>query len=88
MIFSGTPNLTVKIQRYSRNKAKFIRFDENGEFETSEPGLIERLKRHYKYDEPDVPEKNEESKVYKCKFCSYQTENKGLLLAHYREHKK
>lgn len=29
-----------------------------------------------------------EEKTFKCKKCSYETENRGELLAHYRNHKK
>ena len=36
-----------------------------------------------KGQEPEEPKE-----VFKCKKCDFETDNKGELLAHYREHKK
>jgi len=36
----------------------------------------------------DIIDEIKEVKIYKCKNCDFETDNKGLLLAHYREHKK
>lgn len=78
---------------------KSIRFDDNGEYETENTRLIARLKNRFGHEEPktviEEPKKIEETKeniiastVYRCKKCDFETENKGLLLAHYRGHKK
>jgi len=57
-----------------------FRFDENGEYETDDPRLIQKLKKKFKY---------EEEKAYRCKKCSFECDNKGELLAHYKhEHSR
>lgn len=82
MKFYGEPNQLVKERKRKQftmgiiNKPLF-RFDENGEYETNDPILIEKLKRKFKYDE----------KSYSCKKCDFTTNNKGELLAHYKTHK-
>jgi hypothetical protein len=97
VIFYGTPNMGVykrikphEIKRNAFLKKKLLfRFNENGEFETTDQGLIEKLKRHFKYDNEQIkPAGAEPAKMMKCKKCNFETDNKGLLMAHYREHKK
>ena len=42
MVFIGEPGLLVRVME--RNKvAKYLKFDENGEYETDNPGLIKRM---------------------------------------------
>lgn len=36
----------------------------------------------------EIIDEGKEVKIYKCKHCDFETENKGTLLAHYRTHKK
>lgn len=75
-------------------------FDAKGEYETDNHRLIRLLKAKFKEEvteepqepqEPqeeisfkDIEEPKEEVKVYKCKKCDFETDNKGELLAHYR----
>jgi len=69
-------------------------FDENGFFETDNPKLIKRLQKSRKIKQvleekpqevlKEVPKKEPEEKVYKCKKCKFTTTNMGELLAHYR----
>jgi hypothetical protein len=49
--------------------------------------ILQELK---KLNEDKQPSENqaEEARQYKCKQCDFSTDNKGLLLAHYRDHKK
>lgn len=91
MKFYGTPNMLVK----TKAKRPFtgiiymkplFRFDENGEFETEDKELIKKLKKRFKYDEVNKAPKVDK-KTYKCKKCDFETDNKGVLLAHYRTHK-
>lgn len=67
---------------------KILQFDENGIYITLDPVLANRMKAHFKNEEIELVEKEEakeEVKAFKCKKCSYETDNKGELLAHYRE---
>lgn len=97
MKFYGQPNMLIRINNLKPYKS--IRFNGNGEYETENTRLIARLKNRFKHEEPNaVVEETKEieetkeniiaSTVYRCKKCDFETENKGLLLAHYREHKK
>jgi len=84
MKFYGTPNSLVKERRkkpFSKEvkNIPLFRFDENGEYSTSDDRLIQKLKKKFKY---------EEEKIYECKECDYKTPNKGKLLAHYRANHK
>lgn len=84
MKFKAQKNLYVKISNKFVQRAtgkKGFYFNDKGEFETENAILIKALSQHFE-------EVKEEAKVYKCKQCDFETENKGLLLAHYREHKK
>ena len=79
MKFFGTPGMLVKerirkpFSMEYREKPRF-HFDENGEYETTDEKLIEKLKRKFKHDEPKH-----------CKKCDFTCNNQGELLAHYRE---
>lgn len=99
MIFIGEPNLLVRFNktRMKLTRKKYIRFDNNGKYETDNHRLIRLLKAKFKEEvteepqEPqeeisfkDIEEPKEEVKVYKCKKCDFETDNKGELLAHYR----
>lgn len=84
MKFYGEPNTLVKTRKRKQFSTEvtmkpLFRFDENGEYETTDERLIQKLKKKFKY---------EEEKTYKCKKCEYETTNKGELLAHYRKHKE
>ncbi len=71
-------------------------FDDKGMFDTKaylknfeETVLIPRLNIHFKQvEEIEVEEVEADEKEYKCKKCDFTCDSKGLLLAHYREHKK
>jgi len=77
MKFFSTPNMLVKFKK-PIGLLKFIKFDENGIYETKEKLIIERLKGFFEH----------EDKKHSCKFCEEVFENKGDLLVHYRKHKK
>lgn len=84
MKFYGKPNELVVTRKYDhklgRQKQKILfYFDNNGEYETDNPELIEKLKPHFRYEETESAPK------YTCKKCDFATNNKGELLAHYRE---
>lgn len=84
MIFKGEPNLFVRISNKMFQRAtgkKGFYFDENGRYETDNELMIKILKQHF-------PVEEEEIKKYHCKKCDYETENKGELLAHYRQSHK
>ena len=79
MKFGGVPNQRVRIkqtkQRINHRFPKVIKFDKRGIYETESELMIKLLKERF----PIVP-----NPVYKCKKCDFETENKGLLLAHYK----
>lgn len=84
MKFYGQPNSLVREMRRKPFSTEYefkpiFRFDEKGEYSTSDDRLIQKLKKKFKY---------EEEKTYKCKKCDYKTSNKGELLAHYRANHK
>ncbi len=70
-----------------------LRFDGNGEYLTLDPILAQRMKPYFRCEEIELVEIQAQEpepgpKLYECKKCDFKTENKGELLAHYREHKK
>jgi rubrerythrin len=84
MKFYGPPNMLVKAKKRKKLSTEFemkpiFRFNENGEYETSDEKLIQKLKKKFKH---------EETKKYTCKQCGDEFENKGLYLAHMKGHKK
>jgi hypothetical protein len=90
MKFRG-PDPNVHIIDYEFDKEKFV-LDENGEYETDDPKMIDWIKKNKNFLKPVEDEKKEaieEKKMHKCKKCDFETENSGLLMAHYRkEHPK
>lgn len=74
--FMGNPNELVRIVPQLRNM-RHVRFDEEGKICTDNPKLIARLSKKF-----------EKVELHTCKKCDFSTDNKGLLMAHYREHKK
>lgn len=78
--FKGEPNHLVRFYPPIGNVA-YVRFDENGEYTTDNERIIQRFM--HKFD--SVPIKEE----YTCKKCEFVTDNRGLLMSHYRsEHPK
>ena len=79
MKFYGEPNLLVNTRKKVNGMYKntpLFRFDKNGEYETEDKRLIEKLKLNFKY---------ENSETHKCKKCGLEFDNMGNLLAHYRK---
>ena len=76
-------------------------FDENCELETEDKEVIRQLLNIYRHEEvkeesaeeveaKEVEEVKEdetdsEKTMFHCKKCDFETDNKGLLMAHYRE---
>ena len=94
MKFRGTPNLLVRFTKKNmRNGRKIgVRFDKDGIYETENPRIIKAFKAKFEVIEEDVVENEpvkvevvEEVKVYNCKKCDFETDNKGTLMAHYRK---
>jgi hypothetical protein len=81
---------------------RLFTFDEKGEYTTLDPVLANRMKTYFRYEEIELIEKGKEEpkdetkeekpeiKVYHCKFpgCTFETENRGKLLAHSKTHKE
>lgn len=87
MKYKHKPN--VHIIDYKKLKKMFV-FDGNGEFETDDPKLIEWIRKNKPFLKPidetvKLQEAEQEKKMMKCKKCEFKTDNKGLLMAHYRE---
>jgi hypothetical protein len=99
MKFFATPNLYIKISNKYIQRAtnmKGFYFDANGEYVTDKPCIINALKPLYRYeDDTNITKEETEAPApvfvetkHKCKQCGFEADNKGLLMAHYREHKK
>jgi hypothetical protein len=91
MVFKGTPNQYVRFSNKTVIRVtgkKGFYFNENGEYETDNDLLCRVLKQHFEVENSATGDKPAEEKIFKCKHCDYTTTNKGLLMAHYREHKK
>lgn len=90
--YSDEPNLHIVRQRDRGNGTEgylLCKFDENGELESNDSEVIRQLQNIYRHEENEEQKIEEpQIKMMKCKHCSFETENKGELLAHYREHKK
>jgi len=87
--FYSDPNRPVSD---GRTGIRLFKFDEKGEYVTLDPILAKRLEAKFRCEEIELvevgkqaePEK-EPAKVCKCKKCDFETDNNGLLMAHYRE---
>ena len=80
MKFYGKPGSLVREMRRKPFSTEYefkpiFRFDEKGEYSTTDDRLIQKLKKKFKY---------EEEKKFTCKKCGEEFENRGLMLAHYR----
>jgi len=104
MKFTYLPNVTVmdflkgkKIFQFD-NKGEFVTEDEkiiewtkkNKSFIKCEDNVIEDIEELEEVKEIEIKEvETIETTIYNCKKCEFETDNKGLLMAHYRsEHKK
>jgi hypothetical protein len=101
VIFYGQPNMLIKERKKKyftgeiQHKPLF-RFNSNGEYETSDEGLIKKLMVRFDHKviaETEQPKQEQKEvqpakKILKCKKCNFETDNNGILMAHYREHKK
>ena len=90
MKYKYEPN--CHIVDYEAGRTKFI-FDAEGNFETEDPKLIGWIKKNKNFlkpiEEPTGETKKETLAEYNCKKCDFKTDNKGLMMAHYRkEHPK
>jgi hypothetical protein len=76
MKFKGDPDLVVVVHRPMVGEPKAFRFDNSGTYETAVPSMIKRLSARFAVvEEP----------THRCKKCDFETENKGILMAHYRD---
>lgn len=75
MRYIGKPNCHVI--DYENNKEVFC-FDDKGEFVTNDEKLIKWMKENKNFIK-------HENNSYKCKKCDFETDNQGVLLAHYRK---
>lgn len=78
---------------------KYVRFDACGEYVTEDERVIKRFQHHFdsvpaegEKETPELPEddlqlerQQDETKQFTCKKCDYVTENRGELMAHYRQ---
>jgi hypothetical protein len=69
-----------------------LKFDEKGEYITLDEKLAIRMSAHFEHKEIELievqeqkEEVKEEVKELRCKKCDFVTDNKGSLMAHYRE---
>ncbi len=74
--FIGTPDMLVRL-RQPIGTLKHFRFNENGHFSTDNPKLITRIGQ--KFEELVTVES------FVCNKCEFTTDNKGLLMSHYRK---
>lgn len=101
--FFGQPDQLVsewkrKLMSTERGLTPLFRFDANGEYVTDNERLIAKLKTRFDsvaVGEESVPAETvepvadpEPKLLMKCNKCGFETDNKGLLMAHYRAHKK
>lgn len=88
MRFKGTPNQRVSFTLPDL----FFVFDADGEFNTKdfvnkiEDDIVKKIKVHFEEIKEEVEEETETE--IKCKKCDESFSNRGLFLAHMREHKK
>lgn len=82
MKFYSEPNMTVFTKKrigFRTKQVKVCQFYENGQFETDDEQLIEKLKPHFKH---------ENNSEIQCKYCGGSHENKGQFMACARKNKK
>lgn len=95
MIFYGTPDMLVRLNKAQNRRLKFFRFDSEGRYQTDNERLIKVLKTKFKHDpvdkesvinivKPDEENRTSEIILKHCKKCEFTCENQGDLLAHYR----
>lgn len=82
MIFNGVPDQLVRLTR-PLGKLSHFRFDGQGHYTTENERLIKRLQHKFTNQEPTTAKKE-----HACKKCGFVAENGGLLLIHYKVHKK
>lgn len=75
MKFIAEPNLLVKFAK-PIGLLKYIKFNEKGEYETSNELIVKKLLPHFSAEK------------HKCKYCGEFFNQKGDLLVHYRRHKE
>jgi uncharacterized C2H2 Zn-finger protein len=89
MKYSGEPRCSVI--DYDRLKTVFV-FDENGEFETQDPKLIEWMKKNknfIKAVEAEDAGDDAQAPCLSCPHCDFTAKNKGGLSSHIRaKHKE
>lgn len=102
MKFKAEPNLYVRVSNKIVQRTtglKGFNFDENGEYETENPMMINVLSQNFEVIEEVLEQAEEvveveeiketveviEVKLFKCKKCDFKTDNKGELLAHYKK---
>jgi hypothetical protein len=78
MLYKYKPN--THVIDYENNKEIF-KFDSKGEFQTDNEKIIKFMKENKGFIRC-------ENNAYTCKNCGKVFDNKGLLLAHYRTHKR
>lgn len=99
--FFGEPLKEIKSK--TSGKIMF-RFDTKGEFITDDEEIIARAKGYFDCLElkaepvgekikktvivPVMTITTKEENTFKCKKCDFETDNKGLLMAHYKTHKE
>ena len=101
MRFYGTPNMSVfeinksrkDMHNVYKRRIRLFRFDDNGEFTTTDEKLIAKLIKKFKHDEPittieEKPVEAEEvAKVYHCKHvdCDFVAHSPIELAQHSRK---
>ena len=93
MIFLAEPKLYVKLSNKIVNRVTGLKgfyFDDKGEYKTENELIIRVLKQNFGVKEELSKYESEQAETvsFKCKKCDYETDNKGELLAHYKQHKK
>lgn len=76
--FIGIPNQLVRFVPHVKN-IRHLRFSPEGTITTENPKIIARMSRKFEQVKEEL---------HACKKCDFTTDNKGLLMSHYREHKK
>lgn len=64
------------------------RFDENGEFITTDNELIARMQKKFKWEEITRMMEIEADRVYYCKKCGEACPDRAALMRHMKSHKR